>query len=341
MSVMNRRTMLAASATLPLAGFAHAADGPAPVAGAPLGPFGKKSTAEEVTAGMDLSGKKILITGCNSGIGFETMRVLTLRGAHVLGTARTKARASEAFALVANTSSEGKFTPLACELTDFANVAACADEVRAMGKPLDVLICNAGIMELQQNEQVNGIEKHFVVNHLSHFVLVNRLLDTVKAAPQGRIVMVGSRSYRNAPAGGIEFDNLSGERGYEPNKMYGQSKMANHLVTRELARRLEGTTTTANTAHPGVINTNLGRHLPWYTRVTASLIGWTFMKSLEAGAATSCYVATAPALAGTSGLFFQDCNPVVPDRPEMQDAALAQKLWAVSEELTKPYLAAV
>lgn len=341
MSVISRRTVLATAALAPLAGAADAADGPAPVPGAPRSAFDKTSTAEEVTAEMDLSGKTVLITGCNSGLGLETARVLSKRGAHILGTARSKEKAAEAFASVADPSSEATFTPLACELTDFASVAACADAVKALGRPLDVLICNAGIMELPENEQVNGIEKHFVVNHLSHFVLVNRLIETVKAAPQGRIVMVGSRSYRNAPAGGIEFDNLSGVRAYEPNKMYGQSKMANHLVTRELARRLEGTTTTANTAHPGIINTNLGRHLPWYTRVTASLIGWTFMKTLPAGAATQCYVATAPALAATSGQFFQDCNPVVPERPEMQDADLAAKLWAVSEELTKPYLAGV
>ena len=334
---------ITAGSTLALAGCGRGPgdEAPAFVPSAPLSSFDKTSTAEQVAAGIDMTGKSVMITGCNSGLGFESMRVLAMHGAHILGTARSKDKAAEAWDQVKAQAPKAKFTPLACELTDFANVAACADQVKAMNIPLDVLMCNAGIMALQQNEQVNGIEKHFVVNHLSHFVLVNRLLDAVKAAPQGRIVSVSSLGYRWAPATGIEFDNLAGTRDYTPNKMYGQSKMANHLMVRELAKRLAGTTTTANSIHPGVINTNLGRHYPWYVKTLAGLIGWTFMKSPEGGAATQVYVATAPALSKVSGLYFEDCNPVVPTRPEMENAELAAKLWAVSEELTKPYLATV
>ena len=126
-----------------------------------------------------------------------------------------------------------------------------------------MLICNAGIMELPTLEQVNGIEKQFFVNHLGHFVLVNRLLDQVIHAPQGRIVNVSSgAAIRSAPESGIEFDNLSGERDYQPDKAYGQSKLANVLFTLELARRLDKTDATANALRPGVIPTNLGRHMP-------------------------------------------------------------------------------
>ena len=228
---------------------------------------------------------------------------------------------------------------LTVQLERWDSVAAAAEQVRALGTPIDMLICNAGIMALPQLEQVYGLEKQFVVNHLGHFILVNRLLDQVRAAPQGRVVAVSSMGYRWAPAGGIEFDNLSGERGYEPNKMYGQSKLANMLMVLGLAERLAGTTTTANAVHPGVINTNLGRHFEAWKRVAASLIGWTFMKSVEAGAATTCYVATAPALAGTSGQYFEDCNPVVPQAGKhMDDRELAARLWARSEELTREYL---
>lgn len=345
---LSRRQALSASAAAaavvaaPAARSAEEDAAPKFVPGAPISKFGETSTAEDVTAGVDLSGKRVLITGCNSGLGLESMRVLAMRGAHILGVARSKDRASAAFAeLRAGGLKSDAFTPLAADLADFASVAACADEVNALGQPLDVLMCNAGIMALQTLEQVNGIERHFVVNHLGHFVLVNRLVDLVRAAPQGRVVVLSSLGYKWAPEAGIEFDNLSGQRGYEPNRMYGQSKMANHLFVVELARRLAGTAATANSVHPGVINTNLGRHFPWYVRVAASLIGWTFMKTVEEGAATQCYVATAPALAKTSGLYFADCNPVVPERPEMMDAAMAERLWAVSEELTKPYVAAV
>jgi NAD(P)-dependent dehydrogenase (short-subunit alcohol dehydrogenase family) len=304
-------------------------------AGVPLSPFGAESTAEEVTAGVDLTGRTALVTGATSGLGLETLRVLSMRGAHVIVTGRTLDKAREACATVA-----GRTTPIALELERWDSVAAAAEQVRALGTPIDMLICNAGIMALPQLEQVYGLEKQFVVNHLGHFILVHRLLDQVRAAPQGRIVAVSSLGYRWAPAAGIEFDNLSGERGYEPNKMYGQSKLANALMTLELSQRFAGTTTTANAVHPGVINTNLGRHFETWKRVAASLIGWTFMKSVEEGAATTCYVATAPALAQTSGYYFEDCNPVVPVAGKhMDDRALAAQLWARSEELTREYLA--
>ena len=295
----------------------------------PLSPFTADSTAEEVTAGMDLSGMTALVTGANSGLGYESMRVLALRGAHVLGTARTLRKATEACASVT-----GQTTPLALELTDFPSVVACAAAVAALGRPLDILMCNAGVMEVPTAEQINGIERHFVTNHLGHFLLTQRLLPLLTAAPQGRVVVVSSGAYKQAPAAGIEFDNLSGKRDYEPRKAYGQSKLANYLFVRELARRLEGTRVTANALQPGVIMTNLGRYLPWYQLALARLIGWTFMKSVDAGAATQVYLATWPKLAGVSGYFFKDCNPFLPGG-NMEDDQLAAKLWAVSEDLTR------
>lgn len=295
--------------------------------GVPVGPFGAESTALEVTEGLDLTGRTAFITGCNSGLGFETMRVLALRGVHVIGAARTLEKAEQACATVS-----GRTTPVVCELTELDSVAACGATVRALGLPLDMLILNAGIMALPELEQVNGIEKQFYVNHVGHFALASQLIGRVREAEQGRVVVLSSSGHQFAPEQGIPFDNLSGERGYEPWKMYGISKLANGLFTLELARRLEGTPTTANCVHPGVIDTNLGRHFPWWQRIAADLIGWTFMKSVEAGAATQTYVATAPALAGYSGYYFADCNPVMPD-PRMLDATQAAELWAVSEEL--------
>jgi len=310
--------------------------GPDRPAGVPVGPFGADSTAEEVTAGLDLSGKVALVTGVNSGLGAETLRVLTLRGAHVLGTARTLEKATAACAAAGD-----RATPFALELTDFDSVVACAAAVRREGVVLDMLVCNAGIMALPQLEQVNGLEKHFVTNHLGHFLLVNRLLDRVVAAPQGRVVVVSSRGYLWAPPGGIEFDNLSGERGeYDPNRAYGQSKLANGLFSLELARRLGRTRATSNSVHPGIIRTNLGRHFPRWKKLLSEVIGWSFMKSIPAGAATQCYVATNPRLAGVSGRYFINCNPEIPGG-RMEDAAFAAKLWAVSEELTRPWLGSV
>jgi len=302
--------------------------------GVPVSSFNADSTTLEVTEGLDLTGKTALITGCNSGLGFETMRVLSMRGASIIGAARTLEKAEAACAQLS-----GETFAVACELTDLSSVAACGSTVRSLNKPIDMLILNAGIMALPELEQVNGIEKQLFVNHVGHFALTSYLLDQVKAANQGRVVVVSSSGHTFAPEAGIEFDNLSGERGYEPWKMYGTSKLANGLFALELNKRLadSNSNTTANTVHPGIINTNLGRHFPWWQRIAANLFGWAFMKSTEAGAATQTYVATAPALADTSGYYFADCNPITPD-PRMLDEAQAAELWRVSEQIADGYL---
>lgn len=295
--------------------------------GVPVGPFGRESTAEEVTKGLDLTGKTYLVTGATGGLGFETIRVLALRGAQVIATGRTLDKAAEAVGRLS-----GLFAPVALELTDYRSVQRCAEQVSASFAALDGIICNAGVMELPKLEQVYGLEKQFVTNHLGHFWLVNALLPKVVAAPQGRVVVVGSGQYRRAPATGIEFDNLPGARDYEPTRAYGHSKLANGLFARALARRLAGTPATANVIVPGVILTELGRHQPLKS-FAGKLIGWTFMKSVEAGAATQVYVATHPSLAGVSGQFFSNCNPEIPGG-SMQDDAMAERLWKVSEALT-------
>ncbi len=300
--------------------------------GVPLSEFTKESTALEVTEGLDLTGKTALVTGCNSGLGYETMRVLALRGATVIGAARSAEKAKTACDSI-----EGKAIPVVCELSDLQSVADCGAAVRKLDLPIDMLILNAGIMALPELEQVNGIERHFFINHLGHFVLANQVLPQVLKADKGRVIVLSSSGHSFAPDAGIEFDNLSGERDYSPWKMYGQSKMANGLFSLELNKRLQGTGSTSNSVHPGVINTNLGRHFPWWQKIAAGLIGWSFMKSVEAGAGTETYVATAPALDGYGGYYFSDCNPINP-APLMQDEELAAKLWDVSVEMTREYL---
>ncbi len=297
----------------------------------PISAFGPKSTADEVSEGIDLTGQTALITGCNSGLGYESMKTLAKRGAHVIGAARTMDKAKTACESVA-----GKTTPVVCELTDFDNIVACTEAVKALGEPIDMLFCNAGIMALPKLEQVNGIEKQFVVNHLGHYILTRRLLGQVEAAPAGRIIMVSSIGYRNAPKAGIEFDNLSGERDYSPFKMYGQTKLANALFSRSLAKMYAGTSVTSNAIHPGIVRTNLGRH--FMPPGAADRPMRPDMKTADQGAATQVYVGAHPNLEGVSGFYFEDCNPVMPEGPHMLDDALAQKLWDVSEEMTQDYL---
>jgi NAD(P)-dependent dehydrogenase (short-subunit alcohol dehydrogenase family) len=329
---MNRRTFIATTSAFAV-GAACGGTVLAQTANPYMGPFTKEATAEEVTKGINLKGKTILITGANSGLGFETMRILAMQGAHVIAVARTMQKARDACAKI-----KGETTPAFCELSDFASVATCCDTIYTMNIPIDVLVCNAGIMELPKLEKVGGIEKHFVVNHLGHFIMTNRLLDRVKQAPQGRVVIMSSGRYKNAPPEGIQFENLSGDRGYDPLTAYGQSKLANALFAQELSRRLDGTTTTSNSVLPGVINTNLGRHLPKWKKMLSEVIGWTFMRSVEEGAATTCYVASNPKLFNVSGHMFFNCNPITPEGPHMSDRDLATRLWDVSVELSRNYL---
>jgi NAD(P)-dependent dehydrogenase (short-subunit alcohol dehydrogenase family) len=331
---LDRRSFIGGSSLLALAAYV----GRAGAQDAPRSSFAATATAEDVTAGIDMSGKTVVVTGCNSGIGLETMRVLALRGAHVIGTARTLERGQEAIASI-----QGKATPVVLELSDFDSVVACANTIRAMGTPIDALICNAGVL-LTELQQVRGMEMQFVVNHLGHFILVNRLLERVTAAPQGRVVVVGSMSHRQVPAGGIQFDNLSGQ-GWE-RQAYGHSKLANGLFSLELSKRLAGTRATSNSLHPGVVATNIMRNMNFTppagggggagNRGGGGGGGFSFETPAQ-GAATSCYLASNPALAGVTGLYFVDCNPA--DQSDLQkDPALAARLWQVSEEITRAYL---
>jgi len=298
----------------------------------PRSQYGFATTADEVVAGLDLSGKTVLITGANSGLGFESMRVMAARGAHVICTGRTMEKAKKAGEKVG-----GRTTPLVLELTDFDSVVACAEQARALDTPIDILMLNAGIMALPKLEQVYGLEKQFVVNHLGHFLLTKHLLPQVEAAEAGRVVVLSSIGYQQAPAEGIQFDNLSGEKGYKPFTAYGQTKLANALFSRELARRYGDTAVTSNSVHPGMVATNLGRYITGRMRDPDEPLRKGFKTAVQ-GAATQVYVGTDPRLAGVSGHYFEDCNPVEPEGPHMRDDALAKKLWDVSEELVADYV---
>jgi len=336
---MKRRQFLqgaTALAATPMLG-ACAGDGPVVTINNqyPVSSFDAQSTAEDVTRGMDLSGKVAMVTGCNSGLGYETMRVLALRGAHVIGTGRTLEKATKACNSVS-----GKTTPLALELSDFQSAVDCASAVTSLELAPDILICNAGINTFGDLELVDGIEKIFVVNFLGHFVLVNRMLPIMEQARPARIVHVGSRSaYRQAPAEGIDFDNLRGEKAFDSQEAYGRSKLANALFSLELAKRLEGSDITSNVIHPGLVKTNIARTAPAVLRKAFDWFGGLIAKTPQQGAATQVYVATSPALAGVSGAYFEDCNVVnVSGDHHIFDEPMAARLWQTAEEMTGAYL---
>jgi len=295
--------------------------------------FDRKSTAQQVAEDVDLSGKTILITGVGSGLGQESMQVLANRGAHVIGLDRTLAAAKTACDAVSGTA-----TAFECDLSDPKSIVSCTNAIREQYKMIDVILTNAGVMAPPYT--VVPLELQFAVNFLGHFLLINRLMDVVKAAPSARLAIVASEGYVTAPKKeGILFDNLDYSEKYDALNSYGHSKLAVMLLRLELARRLEGTNITANSIHPGVIRTNLASESKSLKVKFISLFAGPWTRTISQGAATHCYVAANPALDGVNGLHFADCNLKHPkDHPRVGDTELAAKLWAKAEELAAEYL---
>ncbi|MDP7579406.1 MAG: SDR family NAD(P)-dependent oxidoreductase [SAR202 cluster bacterium] len=288
--------------------------------------FGFSSTAEEVTEGLDLTGKKVLITGVNSGLGLETARVLSKRGATVIGLARTLGKA-ESICLQMNDS----YYPLACELSEPQSVLECVETLKNANIQIDALICNAGIMALPKLQQKYGIELQFLTNHIGHFILVNGLAGSLN--DYGRVIVVSSAAHKMfSYSNGIQFTNFSGSHGYDSHKAYGHSKLANLLFSNELSRRFDSTNFAANAVHPGVIHTNLVRHYRLLVRYGLRTVEKIFLKTVQQGAATQCYVGVHSDLDGVSGNYFSDCNPS--ETSEFgQDQDMATRLWDVSEDM--------
>lgn len=287
--------------------------------------FGYGSTAEQATRGLDLTGKNILITGCNSGLGLETSRVLAACGARILGTARSLEKAEGA--LIDFGSAHKAYE---CELAEPRSVKSCVVAIKKDRVGIDAIICNAGIMALPTLQKSHGYELQFFTNHIGHFILVNGLLEVLH--DRARVVVVSSSAHNMAPRAGIEFENLSGDEGYQPWRAYGQSKLANLLFAKELSRRFEGSGKTANAVHPGVIRTNLGRHLPGVATAVYAAVGPLFLKSVGQGAATQCYAAVHPDMEAVTGQYLVDVNIARP-RSDASDPMLAQRLWQVTEDI--------
>ena len=241
---------------------------------------GFDSTTDDVLAGLDLTGVRVVITGASAGLGVETARALAAHGASVTGVVRDLDRARTA---LDETGAENVELYRA-DLASLESIRAFTDEFIADGHDrIDVLIANAGIMALPKLEQRFGYELQFFTNHVGHFILVTGLLGSL--GERGRVVILSSSAHQTAPRDvGIEFDNLSGERDYAPWKAYGQSKLANLLFARQLATRLPAGQT-ANAVHPGVINTNLGRHMNKLLMIPFALMGPLALKTIPQGAA--------------------------------------------------------
>ena len=217
------------------------------------------------------------------------------------------------------------------DLSSQVDVRRVAAEFKGKYSSLHVLLNNAGVLNLERQLSVDGIEMTFAVNHLAYFLLTNLLLDTIKASTPARIINVSSAAHTG---GKVEFDNLQGERSYRGMPAYSTSKLENILFTIELARRLEGTGVTVNALHPGLVNTGWAKNgkglMPKMIGLVMPLMGRTPQK----GAETSIYLASSPEVEAITGKYFFDCKPIQ-STAQAADMAAASKLWEVSAQLVK------
>ncbi len=315
------------------------------------GPFGANSTTDDVLAGFDLSGKRVLVTGVSAGLGVETARALAAHGAKVVGAARDLAKAKRATAEVrAQTANGGGLELVELDLASLESVRACADALLADGRPFDAVIANAGVMRTPFGHTADGFETQFGTNHLGHFVLVNRIASLI--APGGRLVNVSSAGHRYSD---VDLDDPNFERTpYDPRIAYGRSKTANILFAVEFDRRHKTRGVRATALHPGGIITELGRHLqPGELEATVEQINAQHaaegrppfqVKTVPQGAATSVWAAFVAPAEEVGGRYCEDCqvsqvaegliSPVSPGvRPYALDPERAKALWAKSEEM--------
>ncbi|MET0287079.1 MAG: SDR family NAD(P)-dependent oxidoreductase [Polyangiales bacterium] len=302
--------------------------------------FGADTTADEVLQGIDLTGKRVLVTGASGGLGAETARALAARGAEVIVSARDIDKVQDVIREIgASTGARLAFDAL--ELGSFASVRAFAQRFLNHYDRLDLLINNAGIMACPQGKTSDGFELQFGTNHLGHFLLTGLLSPLLGQG--ARVVSVSSLAHTISP---VLFDDIQFERrAYDKWVAYGQSKTANVLFAVALHERLARRGASAFSLHPGAIETDLGRYQSEEDRARSRAArerGVVKYKSIPAGAATSCYAATAPELEGKGGAYLMDCaiapvseaaRDLSSVRPYAIDPTMAELLWKVSEEL--------
>nr|CAB3265507.1 retinol dehydrogenase 14-like [Phallusia mammillata] len=285
-----------------------------------------------------LKDKTAIITGANTGIGFWTAVDLARRGAKVILACRNVEKAQEARAQVVKEAKclEEKVGLKILDLASFASIRKFAEDIIATEDKLNILVNNAGVMLCPEGKTEDGFETQFGVNHLGHFLLTNLLLDLIKISAPSRIVVLSSLGHK---FGSMNFDDLNSSKNYDAWAAYGQSKLANILFCRHLAKQLEGTGVTVNSVHPGSVKTDLQRHLDspgnffmkTFVKLHRLIMSW---KTAEHGAQTSIYCAIAPELADVTARYFSDCHVENESNAAKNDAD-AEKLWNISIEMAK------
>lgn len=288
--------------------------------------FGPKSTGDEVLAGLDLGGKRIVVTGATSGIGVETARSLAAHGAEVFVGARDPARGAAVVRDIVERHRDASVSVLPLDLASFASIRAAADELG--DAPIDTLIANAGVYGGGRQHTEEGFERTVGVCHIGHFLLFTSLRERLLAAPSPRLVMVSSESHRTPKR--LPIDRLPRfESGYSDLRSYGAAKLCNVLFALEVERRYGDQGLHAYALHPGnLIATGIARDS--LLAKVAVAAAKPFSKSLAQGAATSVYCATAPELEGTGGRYFDSCREKRPTAEALRED-LARDLWTRTE----------
>lgn len=305
---------------------------------------GATKTAQEVINGIDLRGKIALVTGAATGLGEETSRVLALAGATVIMAGRDRAKLRAAAERIRQSVPAAQLVGAEMELTDLDSIRRCAADVRARFPSLHILVNNAGVMACPLTRTAQGCEMQFGTNHIGHFLLTCLLVPALLAAAPARVVNLSSGGHKYSA---MDFvDPHFNTRPYDTWIAYGQSKTANALFAVALNKRLAARGVTVNAVHPGMIVTELGRHLSMddikAMRGDSAQRNRLSYKSIPQGAATSVWAATSPQLAGRGGLYLEDCAvgepasaeaPAKGFLPHALDAQAAEKLWVLSERI--------
>lgn len=276
-----------------------------------------------------MKNKIILITGATSGIGKETARILAGMGAELVLVARDEDKLKNTISEIGKTTGNTKLEYIQCDLSSLDDIRQMTGNFLQKHKRLDVLINNAGLIVPEFRKTVDGYEYTFALNHLGYFLTTGLLIEILLKSAPARIVSVSSVAHTWSD---IQFDDLMFEKKYNPMKAYGQSKLANILFTRELARRLNGKGVTANCLHPGAVNTRFGSEFKGVFKAGIELFR-PFMVSPQKAAETPVYLATSSDVEGISGAYFVKKRQAKTSRAA-QDMEKARKLWEISEKLT-------
>lgn len=278
---------------------------------------------------MDMNNKLCVITGANSGIGFETAKELAKKGAFIVMVCRNEAKAEVAKREILNRTPDAGVKIVLCDFSSQDEIRKAAEIIKSSYKEIDILINNHGFVAGKYNETVEGLEETFGVNHIGYFLFTNLLIEHVKAAEKARIINVASDAHRSANK--FDANNLQLKENYSIWKAYANSKLYNILFTVELADRLKGSGVTANSLHPGVIKSNFGSKSTSLVKFFWTIAG-PFMKSNKQGAQTTIYLATSDEVEEVNGAYFKDSKVVAPI-DQAFDKEAAEKLWEISEEL--------